>query len=56
MAKLDLLISEACNFGCGHCIYFSSIDSGDDARANKIMKFDQAKKTIDTYVEIMSRN
>lgn len=54
--SLDLLISEACNFWCSHCIYFNSMESWDSQRANKLMSFEQAKNIIENYTKIIVNN
>lgn len=56
ISNLDLLVSEACNLWCPHCILFNSLDSWDTNRKNKLMKRDQAKKILDEYVQIIKNN
>lgn len=54
--NLDLLVSEACNLWCTHCILFNSLEWWDIERKNKIMSRDQAKKILDEYVKIIKKN
>ena len=46
---LSLMISEACNFGCKHCLHSCSIETSGTHGQNRIMSWEIAKKAIDAY-------
>ena len=46
---LDLRLSEACNFGCHHCI-------AHDANKSRIMSLDTAKSIVDTYIAFLQKH
>lgn len=52
---LNLIVSEACNFGCGHCLHSCSVKNNDAHGSKKIMDWDIAKKAIDSYAQVMNR-
>lgn len=56
LTSLDLLISEACNFGCPHCIFFNSMETWDHWRINKLMPFEKAASIVSEYVKIIVNN
>lgn len=52
---LNLMISEACNFGCKHCLHKCSIQTGITHGQKKIMKWETAKLAIDKYASMMKK-
>lgn len=52
---LNLMISEACNFGCEHCLHKCSIQTGLTHGQKKIMNWEIAKKAIDEYAAVLKR-
>lgn len=46
---LDLRLSEACNFGCPHCI-------AHDANKSRIMSLDTAKAVVDAYAAFLQKH
>lgn len=53
LSLLTLIISEACNFGCGHCLHKCSIASNKSHGTAKLMDWATAKLAIDAYVAIL---
>jgi radical SAM protein with 4Fe4S-binding SPASM domain len=51
--RIGLSVSNVCNFGCRHCIFFSRNKIYDSLR---FMKWEIAKKCIDTYVSLIRQN
>ena len=51
---LNLIISEACNFGCGHCLHSCSIKTSTTHGKKKFMDFKTAKRAIDLYRSILT--
>jgi len=52
LRRLDLGVSEVCNFGCTHCIHNISVQSSGSARAG-LMTRDIAMRAIDKYMAIV---
>lgn len=52
---LNLMISEACNFGCAHCLHKCSVQTDKTHGIKKIMDWQLAKQVIDKYALILSR-
>lgn len=55
---ISLSISNVCNFGCGHCMFFQRPNNASRqfhiiSSNSKIMKWEIAKKCIDSYARIM---
>lgn len=46
--QLDLIVSEGCNLGCPHCIYYAGNSRKIDS--NSYMSFDTALKSWETYL------
>lgn len=53
LRMLNLMISEACNFGCQHCLHRCSVEASPTHGKKLIMDWDTAKTAIDAYVKIM---
>lgn len=51
---LNLVISEACNFGCEHCLHFCSVKAISTHGKKKLMDWDIAKKAIDEYAQLLN--
>ena len=52
---LNLMISEACNFGCGQCLHKCSVRTYSAHGKKKFMDWEIAKKAIDRYAAILRR-
>ncbi|MEK7447332.1 MAG: radical SAM protein [Patescibacteria group bacterium] len=50
---LNLVISEACNFGCKHCLHSCSVKNSETHGSKKIMGWETAKLAIDSYTQII---
>ncbi|MBI5401272.1 radical SAM protein [Candidatus Wolfebacteria bacterium] len=48
---ISLSVSNICNFGCHHCMFFQH--NRDFVDEGKIMSWETAKKCIDTYISLM---
>jgi len=53
---IGLSVSEVCNFGCNHCIFFKHNKIKKDNRSSLIMGWETAKKCIDMYVSLLRDN
>lgn len=54
---LELIMSEACNFGCTYCIHFKNLGTSQRIRSHKkLMQFDTAQISIDNYLEVLAKN
>lgn len=51
---LNLIISEACNFGCEHCLHFCSVKTNSAHGKKKLMDWDVAKQAIDEYARLLN--
>lgn len=52
---LELIMSEACNFGCTYCIHFGNLGNSQRIdNPNKLMRFDTARIAVDSYLEILA--
>lgn len=55
--KLQLTISEACNFRCKYCLYFANLGTSDRiASPEKFMTLEVAKRAVDEYLAIQRRH
>jgi len=52
---LNLMISEACNFGCGHCLHKCSTRTHLTHGQKKLMGWEIAKRAIDEYAAVLKR-
>lgn len=52
---LNLMVSEACNFGCQHCLHKCSVDANPTHGSKKLMDWEAAKRAIDFYLSIIRR-
>jgi uncharacterized protein len=52
---LNLMISEACNFGCAHCLHRCSVQTGSTHGKKKLMGWQTAKTAIESYCSILQR-
>ncbi|MEK7096571.1 MAG: radical SAM protein [Patescibacteria group bacterium] len=50
---LNLVISEACNFGCSHCLHSCSTGTSTSHGQKKLMDWETAQKAIDEYAAVM---
>lgn len=55
LRMLNLMISEACNFGCLHCLHKCSINTSSIVRKKLLMDWQTAKTAINGYVSIMHK-
>jgi uncharacterized protein len=54
---LELIMSEACNFGCEYCVHFGNLGLSDRIKnARKFMRFDTAKEALSQYFRILRNN
>lgn len=53
---LNLMISEACNFGCRHCLHKCSVKTGISHGRKKIMDWATAQQAISSYTAVMQQN
>jgi uncharacterized protein len=53
LRRLDLSVSEVCNFGCTHCIHAISVNSSGHARVKGLMDREVAARAIDKYMVIV---
>lgn len=51
---LTLLVSEACNFGCGHCLHSCSVKTSTTHGKKKFMDLETAKRAIDLYRSVLA--
>ncbi len=54
LRRLDLSVSEVCNFGCTHCIHAISMKSSRVTRVKGLMSLDVATRAIDKYMTIVA--
>lgn len=54
LRRLDLGVSEVCNFACSHCVHFVSV--GETRKSNLFMKWEVAKTAIDEYIAIIKKS
>jgi len=55
--RLELIMSEECNFRCIYCIHFCNLGTSNRINSlNKFMTFEVAKKTIDEYIRILKQH
>lgn len=52
---LNLMISEACNFGCNHCLHRCSVEKHLTHGNKKLMDWNIAHRSIDEYATIMKK-
>lgn len=52
--QLDLIVSERCNLGCPHCIYYAG--NPRNWQPNTLMDFDVAKKSWEKYLNTVRKN
>jgi radical SAM protein with 4Fe4S-binding SPASM domain len=52
---LNLVTSEACNFGCDHCLHKCSIEANPTHGKKLFMDWETAKAAIDAYAAIMNK-
>ncbi|PIR87983.1 MAG: hypothetical protein COU10_01595 [Candidatus Harrisonbacteria bacterium CG10_big_fil_rev_8_21_14_0_10_45_28] len=52
---LNLIISEACNLACAHCLHTCSLATSASHGSKKLMDWGTAKKAIDAYIAILAR-
>ncbi|HEY9795294.1 MAG TPA: radical SAM protein [Leptolyngbyaceae cyanobacterium] len=50
LARLELAISNACNFGCQHCMHFLNNEFPERVAPSMHMSIETAKQSIDTFV------
>lgn len=51
--RMGLAISNACNFGCDHCLHFQTTGR---SKTNLNMTWDTAKRCLDYYIDLMRKN
>lgn len=56
LERLELAISNACNFGCKHCMHFLNNEFSSRISSNMHMNVKTAKKSIDTFVQKVRDN
>lgn len=54
ICSLDLIVSQRCNFGCSHCIYFAGNERSN--HPDTLMVFDIAQKAWSEYLSLMRKN
>jgi len=50
---LNLIVSEACNFGCPHCLHRCSLEGNNKHGAKKLMDLEMARLAIDGYTSLV---
>lgn len=53
---LNLMVSEACNFGCQHCLHKCSVATTTTHGQKKLMDKETALYAFDAYAAVMARN
>jgi uncharacterized protein len=54
--NLELIMAEVCNFRCIYCIHFNNLETSDRLNGSKkTMTFETAKKIIDSFLKILSK-
>lgn len=53
---LNLMISEACNFGCQHCLHKCSVQTDFTHGKKRIMSWELARRAIDKYASILANS
>lgn len=56
LSRLELAVSNACNFGCNHCMHFSNNEFSNRYAPEMNMSIETAKKSIDRFVSIVKKN
>ncbi len=56
LVRLELAISNSCNFGCKHCMHFLNNDLGSLSNHEMNMSIENAKASIDAFVDIIRKN
>lgn len=50
---LNLIVSEACNFGCQHCLHKCSVDQNKNHGSKKLMDYETAREAINKYAHLI---
>jgi len=57
IGKLELTMTEECNFRCAYCVHFGNLGMSDRIKnPNKFMTFRVAKEAVDLYIKILRRH
>lgn len=56
LTMLNLIVSEACNFGCPHCLHKCNVANNDNHGKKKLMDYVTAKEAIDAYAELVHKH